>query len=34
MWVNEAKTAETRAKRIMTTVEWTAEGKNRNWKYK
>lgn len=34
MWVNEAKTAETRNKRIQTTVEWTAEGKGRNWKYK
>jgi uncharacterized protein YdeI (YjbR/CyaY-like superfamily) len=33
-WINEAKTPETRAKRIATTVEWTAEGKNRNWKYK
>lgn len=33
-WINEAKTAETREKRIATTVEWTAEGKGRNWKYK
>ena len=33
-WINEAKTAETRNKRIQTTVEWTAEGKSRNWKYK
>ncbi|MEI7982258.1 MAG: YdeI/OmpD-associated family protein [Bacteroidota bacterium] len=33
-WINEAKTRETRNKRITTTVEWTAEGKERNWKYK
>ena len=33
MWVNEAKTQETRNKRILSTVEWTAEGKSRNWKY-
>jgi uncharacterized protein YdeI (YjbR/CyaY-like superfamily) len=34
MWVNEAKTEDTRAKRIGTTVELVAEGKTRNWKYK
>jgi len=33
MWVEEAKTDETRKKRIDTTVEWVAEGKIRNWKY-
>jgi uncharacterized protein YdeI (YjbR/CyaY-like superfamily) len=33
-WINEAKTAPTREKRIATTVEWTAEGKARNWRYK
>lgn len=33
-WINEAKTEATRAKRIATTVEWTAEGKDRNWKYR
>jgi uncharacterized protein YdeI (YjbR/CyaY-like superfamily) len=33
-WISEAKTAETRARRIATTVEWTAEGKDRNWKYR
>lgn len=33
-WINEAKTEETRVRRIATTVEWTAEGKSRNWKYK
>jgi uncharacterized protein YdeI (YjbR/CyaY-like superfamily) len=32
-WVTEAKTEETRAKRIETAVEWMAEGKIRNWKY-
>lgn len=34
MWISEAKTLETRNKRIETTVEWVAEGKTRNWKYK
>jgi uncharacterized protein YdeI (YjbR/CyaY-like superfamily) len=29
-WINEAKTNETRSKRIETTVEWVAEGKTRN----
>ena len=33
-WINEAKTDVTRQKRIATTVELTAEGKARNWKYK
>lgn len=33
-WISEAKTQETRNKRIATTVEWSAEGKTRNWKYK
>jgi uncharacterized protein YdeI (YjbR/CyaY-like superfamily) len=32
-WINEAKTSATREKRIKITVEWTAEGKRRNWKY-
>lgn len=32
-WVSEAKTDETRARRLATTVEWLAEGKSRNWKY-
>lgn len=32
-WIAEAKTDETRSKRIATTVEWLAEGKSRNWKY-
>jgi uncharacterized protein YdeI (YjbR/CyaY-like superfamily) len=33
MWVSEAKTEDTRNKRMATTVEWLAEGKIRNWKY-
>jgi len=32
-WITEAKTDETRNKRITTTLEWLAEGKSRNWKY-
>lgn len=32
-WVTEAKTEETRKRRIATTLEWLAEGKSRNWKY-
>ncbi len=32
-WVTEAKRAETREKRIATSVEWLAEGKARHWKY-
>lgn len=32
-WIAEAKTEETRAKRLATTLEWLAEGKPRNWKY-
>jgi uncharacterized protein YdeI (YjbR/CyaY-like superfamily) len=34
LWIMEAKTEATRVKRIETTVEWVAEGKSRNWKYK
>jgi uncharacterized protein YdeI (YjbR/CyaY-like superfamily) len=33
-WVEEAKTEETKNKRIETTIEWSAEGKSRHWKYK
>jgi len=33
-WIIEAKTEETKMKRVATTVEWSAEGKTRNWKYK
>jgi uncharacterized protein YdeI (YjbR/CyaY-like superfamily) len=32
-WMTEAKTAETRAKRLQQAVTWMAEGKPRNWKY-
>lgn len=32
-WVTEAKTDETRDRRLTTAVEWMAEGKSRNWKY-
>ncbi len=32
-WITEAKTADTKNKRVETTVEWIAEGKSRNWKY-
>ncbi|MBX3243872.1 MAG: YdeI/OmpD-associated family protein [Acidobacteria bacterium] len=32
-WINEAKTAPTRERRIATTIEWVSEGKGRNWKY-
>ncbi len=33
-WITEAKREEPRDKRITTAVEWTAEGKSRNWKFK
>ena len=32
-WIVEARTDETRQRRIATAVEWIAEGKSRNWKY-
>jgi len=32
-WIVDAKTDDTRAKRIAQAVEWIAEGKKRNWKY-
>lgn len=32
-WVIEAKRMETRQKRIAQSVEWIAQGKQRNWKY-
>jgi len=32
-WITEAKTEETRERRLATTLEWLAEGKPRNWKY-
>jgi uncharacterized protein YdeI (YjbR/CyaY-like superfamily) len=33
MWIDEAKTATTKEKRIAQTIEWLIEGKQRNWKY-
>ena len=32
-WVREARTEETRNRRMATAVEWLAEGKAKNWKY-
>jgi uncharacterized protein YdeI (YjbR/CyaY-like superfamily) len=32
-WITEAKRAETREKRLTTTLDWLAHGKPRNWKY-
>ena len=32
-WITEAKTEETRNKRIASTIEWLTEGKPRYWKY-
>ncbi|MNV54294.1 hypothetical protein D3C71_1464800 [compost metagenome] len=32
-WIVEAKTEETRQKRLGTSLEWISEGKSRNWKY-
>jgi len=32
-WITEAKRAETRGQRLRTTLQWLAEGKQRNWKY-
>jgi uncharacterized protein YdeI (YjbR/CyaY-like superfamily) len=32
-WITEAKRPETRETRLLTTIEWVAEGKQRNWKY-
>jgi uncharacterized protein YdeI (YjbR/CyaY-like superfamily) len=32
-WFEEAKTDETRIKRIAQAIEWISEGKGRNWKY-
>ena len=32
-WISEAKTDETRTRRIETTLQWLSEGKARNWKY-
>jgi uncharacterized protein YdeI (YjbR/CyaY-like superfamily) len=32
-WIAEAKTEETRTRRLTTAIQWIAEGKSRNWKY-
>ncbi|MBI5214891.1 MAG: YdeI/OmpD-associated family protein [Ignavibacteriae bacterium] len=32
-WITEAKTEETKLKRLETAVQWMAEGKPKNWKY-
>jgi hypothetical protein len=32
-WITEAKTDDTRARRLAQALEWMAEGKSRNWKY-
>src|SRR5512143_85087 len=32
-WITEAKTEETRKKRLTTAIDWMAEGKPRMWKY-
>ncbi len=33
LWLTEAKTKETRNKRMEQAIEWISEGKIRNWKY-
>ena len=32
-WLTEAKSQDTRVRRLQTAVEWMAQGKTRNWKY-
>jgi uncharacterized protein YdeI (YjbR/CyaY-like superfamily) len=32
-WLTEAKSEETRQKRLETAIAWISEGKPRNWKY-
>jgi uncharacterized protein YdeI (YjbR/CyaY-like superfamily) len=32
-WIAEAKSDDTRARRLQTAIEWIAEGKTRHWKY-
>jgi hypothetical protein len=32
-WFSEARTVETRERRMATALEWISEGKGRNWKY-
>lgn len=33
IWITDAKTVDTRARRIEQALEWMEEGKTRNWKY-
>lgn len=33
MWITEAKTEDTRNKRMTTALEWIAHGKGKDWKY-
>lgn len=33
VWLTEAKTEETRDRRLETAIEWISQGKIRNWKY-
>ena len=33
-WIDEAKRDATKEKRVATAIEWLAEGKTRNWKYR
>lgn len=33
-WITEAKREATRASRIVTAIEWIADGKDRHWKYR
>ena len=32
-WITEAKTEETKNRRMKSAIEWMSEGKSRNWKY-
>jgi hypothetical protein len=32
-WISEAKTDDTRQRRMATAIEWLSEGRSRNWKY-
>lgn len=32
-WFSEARTVETRERRMAMALEWISEGKGRNWKY-
>ena len=32
-WLTDAKTTETRDRRLGQAIEWIAEGKGRNWRY-